>query len=323
MKIHFQTFFVRLLAAACIPLVSVNAAEHPRADAVVSATGDGDYTTVQEAINKIPQTTTADKPWTILVKPGTYKELIYAQREKRFVHLIGEDARKTVITYGLFASMKGLDGREIGTFKTPTVMIDADDFSMENITLENTAGPVGQALALRVDGDRVAFRNCAFVGFQDTILLNKGRQYFQNCTITGAVDFIFGGATAYFERCTLVCVRDGYITAASTPAEAPFGFVFSNCTINTTAPGMKIYLGRPWRPFASTIFLNTHMSEGVRPEGWHNWNDPEREKTARYAEFNSSGPGAKSGQRVSWARRIDEAEAAKITVESVLAGWRP
>ena len=292
-------------------------------DAVVSPNGDGDYKTVQEAINKAPQTTTVEKPWIILVKPGTYKELISAQREKRFVHLVGEDPQKTVITYGLYAAMKGPDGLEIGTFRTPTVTIDADDFTVEKLTLENSAGPVGQALALRVDGDRAVFRDCTFLGFQDTILLNRGRQYFQNCTITGAVDFIFGGATAFFDHCTLNCVRDGFITAASTPSETPFGFVFSNCTITTTDPKIKVYLGRPWRPNASTIFLNTHMPEGIRPEGWHNWNNPEREKTARYSEYNSSGPGANPEKRVSWAHRVNAEEAAKITVGNVLSGWTP
>lgn len=292
-------------------------------DAVVSPNGDGDYKTVQEAINKAPQTTTAEKPWVILVKPGTYKELIYAQREKRFVHLVGEDPQKTVITYNLNASMKGADGMEIGTFRTPSVTIDADDFSMEKLTLENSAGPVGQALAVRVDGDRVAFRNCTFLGFQDTILLNHGRQYFKDCTITGAVDFIFGGATAFFDGCTLNCVRDGYLTAASTPAEAAFGFVFSNCTITTANPGVKMYLGRPWRPYASTIFLNTKMPEGIRPEGWHNWDKPERETTARYSEFNSSGPGANPEKRVSWARPITAEDAAKMTAGHVLSGWNP
>jgi pectinesterase len=287
-------------------------------DAVVSADGGADFTTVQAAIDKAPQTTTAEKPWTILVKPGTYKELVYIQREKRFVRLVGEDAEKTIITYDLRASAKGPDGREIGTFRTPTVQIDAQDFTVENLTLENSAGPVGQALALRVDGDRVAFRNCRFLGFQDTILLNRGRQYFENCTIAGAVDFIFGGAAAWFDRCTIECVGNGYITAASTPEDAKYGFVFSHCVIRVK-PGAKAYLGRPWRPFASTVFLDTEMAAGVRPEGWSNWSDPAREKTARFAEIRSTGPGAAPEKRVSWARHPDAAP----TAREVLGGWIP
>jgi pectinesterase len=310
----------RHLATACI---LISAGPGSAADATVSATGDGDFKTVQEAINQTPQTTSADHPWIILVKPGTYKERLYVQREKRFVHLVGEDAATTTITYNMYAGMKGPDGLDIGTFRTPTVTIDADDFSVEKLTLENSAGPVGQALALTVNGDRVSFRNCVFRGFQDTIFLNRGRQHFENCEIIGAVDFIFGGATAWFEKCTITCVRDGYITAASTPAEEPYGFVFSDCTIATTKPGMKIYLGRPWRPFASTIFLNTHMPEAIRPEGWHNWGKPEREQTSRYAEFNSRGPGANPHKRVAWARNLEAAEAAALKPTVVLDGWKP
>ncbi len=317
-------FRLTALPVVCILLFPgfATAREIPKPDAVVSDKGDGDFKTVQDAINKAPQTTTSEKPWTILIKPGTYKELILVQREKRFLRLVGEDPRKTVISYGLYASMKGPDGMDIGTFRTPTVLIDADDFTIENLTLENSAGPVGQALALRVDGDRVTFRNCIFNGFQDTILVNRGRQYFESCTINGAVDFIFGGATSYFDRCTLNCLRDGYITAASTPAEASYGFVFSNCTI-TASPGMKIYLGRPWRPHASTIFLNTHMPEGIRPEGWHNWDKPEREQTARYSEIGSSGPGANPDQRVKWARPMDAKQIEELTPSRVLGGWIP
>lgn len=313
---------IRIPALLLILLSVASAKEEP--DAVVSSDGTGSSASVQEAINKAPQTTTAENPWTILVKPGTYKELVHIQREKRFVRLIGEDAATTTITYNLFASMKGPDGKDIGTFRTPSVLIDADDFTIENLTLENSAGPVGQALAVRVDGDRVTFRSCRFLGHQDTVLLNRGRQYFENCTITGTVDFIFGGATAWFERCTLHCLRDGgYITAASTPAESPYGFVFSNCSITAATPGIKVYLGRPWRPFASTIFLNTLMDGCVRPVGWHNWGQPDREKTTRYSEINSTGPGADPSERVSWARRIDAEQAGKMKPEKVLSGWKP
>lgn len=312
-----------LLPAACILLFNgMTMADESRPDAVVSTDGKSEFKTVQEAINKAPQTTTAAKPWTILVKPGNYRELVSIQREKRFIRLVGEDPEKTVITYDLRASMKGPDGLEIGTFRTPTVLIDADDFTVENLTIENSAGPVGQALAIRVDGDRVAFRNCKFRGFQDTILLNRGRQYFQNCTITGAVDFIFGGSTAYFDRCTLDCVGNGYITAASTPAESPFGFVFSNCTIRVADP-FKVYLGRPWRDHASTIFIGTNMPKGIRPEGWHNWDKPEREQTARYSEIHSTGEGADPSHRVKWTRPMNERDASELTASKVLGGWSP
>lgn len=290
---------------------------------VVAADGTAQYKTVQEAINAVPQTTSRTNPAIIHIKPGTYKELIYIQREKHFVRLVGDDAAQTVLTYDLNANLTGPNGQPIGTFRTPSTYIDADDFTAENITFENSAGPVGQALALRVDGDRVVFRHCRFLGWQDTILLNRGRQYFEDCYITGHVDFIFGGATAFFEHCHIHCLRDGYITAASTPEHTPFGFVFSHCRITGASPEVKAYLGRPWRPFASVTFLDTEMSDVVRPQGWHNWDQPARELTARYAEYNSRGPGARPRARVRWARQLTRAEAQAITVAKVLGGWQP
>jgi len=293
---------------------------------IVAADGSGQFKSVQEAVNAVPQTTRPDNPAIIIVKPGVYKELVYVQHEKRFVHLIGENAEKTVLTFDLQANVIGKDNKPIGTFRTPSTVIDADDFAAENLTFENSAGPLAQALAIRVDGDRAVFRNCRFLGWQDTILLNHGRQYFEDCYITGHVDFIFGAATAFFERCHIHCLKDGYITAASTPFEQPFGFVFSNCKITGESAAVKTYLGRPWRPYASVVFLHTQMSEVVRPAGWHNWNFPEREKTVRYAEFDGAGPGANPGARVTWARQLTKNEAKRITLEKVLGGsdgWNP
>ena len=178
---------------------------------VVAADGSGQFTNVQAAIMSVPSGTRTN-PVVIHLKPGIYKELIYVQREKRFFHLVGEDPEKTILTYDLYANIKGSDGKPIGTFHTPSTTIDADDFTAENITFENSAGAVGQALAIRVDGDRAMFHNCRFLGWQDTILLNRGRQYFENCYIAGHVDFIFGAAAAWFEKCHIQCLGDGYIT---------------------------------------------------------------------------------------------------------------
>ncbi len=264
----------------------------------------------------------AIRPWVIHVKPGIYKELIYVQQERRFIHLIGEDPKTTIITFNLHANLMGFDGKPIGTFRTPTAQIDGDGFSAENITFENSAGPVGQALALRVDGDRVKFKNCRFLGWQDTIFLNRGRQYFENCYIAGHVDFIFGAATAFFDRCHIHALRNGYITAASTPESQPYGFVFANCKI-TGEPGIKTYLGRPWRGYAQTAFINTEMSDAVRPEGWHNWTGPEREKTARYSEVGSVGAGANPSARVKWARQLSNAETPALTLQKVFEEWDP
>jgi pectinesterase len=280
---------------------------------------------VQDAINAAPQDTSADHRWVIFVRAGTYHELLYVQREKRFVVLVGEDPVKTVITFGLKAGDTGLDGKPIGTFRTPTAYIDADDFTAENLTFENSAGPNGQALALRVDGDRVVFRNCRFLGWQDTILLDRGRQYFEDSFIAGHVDFIFGGATAFFERCRLHAWRSGYLTAASTPQDARYGFVFAHGSI-TGAADAKTYLGRPWRAYAQVTFIDTEMSDVVRPEAWNDWDRPEREQTARYEESGSKGPGGDAAKRVRWARTLPPADAAGITPGAVLGGadrWDP
>ncbi len=318
-----RTWVSTALAAAA--LGAAPAPPAAEAGCVVAADGSGQFKSVQEAVNAAPQSSTAASPWIIRVRPGIYHELVYVQREKRFVRLVGDDPKAATITYGLHASLPGSDGKPIGTFHTPTLWVDADDFAVENLTLENSSGAVGQALALRVDGDRVSFRNCRFLGWQDTILANRGRQYFSGCFVQGAVDFIFGGATAFFDRCDILCSGNGYITAASTPEGQPYGFVFSNCRISG-APGVQTYLGRPWRAFAGVIFLNTQMSEAVRPVGWNNWGKPEREKTSRYAEFASSGAGANAAARAPWARALTAAGAGEITPKRVLSGgdgWSP
>ncbi len=290
----------------------------------VAAGGGAEFKSVQAAIMAVPSGS-REKPVIIHIQPGLYHELIYVQREKAFFKLVGDHPTNTILSFDLYASMTNLDGKPIGTFKTPATTIDADDFSAENLTFENSAGPVGQALAIRVDGDRATFRNCRFLGWQDTILLNRGRQYFENCHIAGHVDFIFGAATAWFEQCEIHALRDGYLTAASTPADQPFGFVFSRCKISGE-PGVKIYLGRPWRIYASTIYLHCELSEAVRPEGWFDWKKPEAHATARYAEFDNTGPGASPANRPDWTRQLKKSEAEKITVEKVLGGaddWNP
>ncbi len=290
----------------------------------VAADGSAKFKSVQEAIMAVPSGS-RENPVVIHIAPGTYKELIYIQREKSFFKLVGENPTNTILSFNLYAGITNAEGKPIGTFKTPSTTIDADDFTAENITFENSAGPVGQALAIRVDGDRAVFRNCRFLGWQDTILLNRGRQYFVNCYICGHVDFIFGAATAWFEKCEIHSLRDGYLTAASTPVDQLFGFVFSHCKI-TGEPGVKTYLGRPWRIYASTIYLNTDMSEVVRPEGWNDWKKPETHQTARYAEFNSTGAGASPTNRPDWTKQLTAAGAKQITVEKVLGaadGWDP
>ncbi len=305
--------FASLVSCLCLPLCA-------QTNLTVAADGSGQFKSVQAAIMSVPSGSPAN-PVIIHIKPGVYHELIYVQREKCYFKLIGENATNTVLTFNLYAGMTNLDGKALGTFKTPSATIDADDFTAENLTFENSAGPIGQALALRVDGDHAVFRNCRFLGWQDTILLNRGRQYFENCYICGHVDFIFGAATAWFENCHIHCLRSGYITAASTPQNQPFGFVFSHCQIDGE-PGVKTFLGRPWRIYASTIYLNCEMSDVVVPAGWYDWKKPEAHQTARYAEYQSTGDGANPQGRVAWAKQLTGSEAGQITVEKAL-GFTP
>jgi pectinesterase len=239
---------------------------------------------------------------------------------------VGEDWDTTVLTGDLSAKSPGADGQPMGTFITASTVIAADDFCAENIAFENSFGLGSQALAARIVGDRSVFKHCRFLGWQDTVLINAGRHYFNECYIDGHVDFIFGAATAFFEKCRIHCRAKGYITAASTPEEQPFGFVFSNCTITGEPGSRKSYLGRPWRPFASVTFLNTEMTDTIEPAGWNNWRDPAREKTARYAEYKNTGPGANLKTRAGWSKQLTDDEAKAYSVENVLRGqdgWSP
>ena len=282
------------------------------------------FSTVQAAIDAAPA---AGAPrWTIRVRPGRYHGAVHIPRGKAPISIIGDDPAGTSITFDRKASDLGADGVAIGTFRSATMFVEGDDVVLENLTVENAAGPVGQAVALRLDGDRIIVRNSRLLGWQDTLLVNRGRHYFQDTFIAGHVDFIFGAGTSYFSRCHVHAWRDGYLTAASTPADQPYGLVFADSII-TGEPEVKTFLGRPWRDFAATVFLRTVMGAAVVAEGWNNWSQPERERTARYAEFGSSGPGALAfDRRVTWAKKLDAAEAGRFTVAAVLAGpdkWNP
>lgn len=292
-------------------------------DAVVAASGTP-YKTIQSAIDAAP--TTAGARWLIHIAPGTYREILHVPRGKRPLALIGDDPSRTTITFDHKASDPGPDGAAIGTFRSATMFVEGDDVQIENVTIENGAGPAGQAVALRLDGDRIVVRNSRLLGWQDTLLVNHGRHYFESTFIAGHVDFIFGAATAYFSHCHLHAWRDGYLTAASTPADQAYGLVFVDSII-TGEPEVKTYLGRPWRDFAQTTFVRTVMGGAVVSEGWNNWSQPDREKTSRYSEFGSSGPGAVSlARRVAWAKKLTAAEAEQFTVATVLGGadhWNP
>ena len=204
----------------------------------------------------------------------------------------------------------------VGTSGSYSTLVEADDFIAENVTFENTAGEVGQAVALRTTGRRQAFYNCRMLGWQDTLYVHEGSAYFRECYVEGRVDFIFGRATAVFERCHIHSKNGGYVTAAATAKDDPFGFVFLDCKL--TGDGAPAYLGRPWRDHAAVAFVRCELGEHVRPEGWDNWRNPAREKTARYAEYKCTGPGADRSKRVPWSRELSDAEAAKYTVANIL-----
>ncbi|MDX5436960.1 MAG: pectinesterase family protein [Pontibacter sp.] len=289
---------------------------------VVAQDGTGDYTTVQAAVDAVPAFPVNGVE--IFVKNGTYREKLIIPSWKTNITLIGESKENTIITWDDHSG-KG----DINTFTSYTVLVQGNDFRAENITFENTAGPTkGQAVALHVEADRCVFKNCRIIGDQDTLYAGvaNSRQYYLNCYIEGTTDFIFGPATAVFENCRIHCKKNSYITAASTPQDKAFGFVFLNCDVTAADPNLKVYLGRPWRPFAKTVFINTKLGSHIRPEGWHNWNKPDAESTAFYAEYRSKGPGASPGTRVAWAKQLSSKDARKYKPELVLSGedkWQP
>ena len=294
---------------------------------VVAKDGSGDFQTIQEAFDAVPDFRKNETR--ILLKPGVYKEKLVLAASKTNVSLIGEDAETTLVTYDDFAQKKNKFGEEMGTTGSTSFFVFGDGFYAKNITFENSSGPVGQAVAVRVDGDKVIFEKCRFLGFQDTLYPHgdRSRQYYKDCYIEGTVDFIFGWSTAVFENCEIFSkAPSGYVTAASTEKETEFGFVFINCKLTGDSPENSVYLGRPWRDYSQTVFINTEMGAHIKPEGWHNWSKPNAEQTAFYAEYGSTGSGANASQRVSWAHQLSEEEVAKYTVESVLAGedeWNP
>ncbi|MGA3067572.1 MAG: pectinesterase family protein [Tepidisphaeraceae bacterium] len=319
---------------------------------VVAADGTGQFTTVQSAIDSINVKT----PVEIHIKPGTYKESIVFPRALPPTRIWGDDAATTVLTFNRQANQLGPDGKKIGTFRTASVVVQANDFEADQITFENsTPRDISQALAISCVGDRQIYRHCRFLGWQDTIYTNGGpgpgplttapslpaatepvpvvppanRLYFEDSYIEGGVDFIFGNSTAVFNRCEIHSKRKGYLTAASTTRGVLYGYVFMNCKL-TAEPDVKdgsVYLGRPWRGYANVTYLNCIMGPQISPAGWSIWKSaPERIFTVLYNEYNSTGPGASPSTRVKWSHQLTAAQAAAITIPAVLAGddnWDP
>jgi pectinesterase len=291
-------------------------------DFVVAADGSGNYKTVQDAFNAVPDF--RKNTTTIFLKSGIYKEKLILAESKTNVRLIGEEANKTIITHDDYASKKNKFGEEMGTTGSTSFYVFGDGFTAENLTFENSSGPVGQAVAVRVDGDMVKFIKCRFLGFQDTLYPHgeKSRQYYKECYIEGTVDFIFGWSTAVFDNCTIFCKGGGYVTAASTFSTTAYGFVFRNCKITGDAPASSFYLGRPWRPDAKTVFINCFLDKHIKPEGWHNWGKPDAEKTSYYAEYKSTGPGANVKQRISWSHQLTDEQVKDYSLEKIFGDWK-
>lgn len=293
---------------------------------VVSRDGTGEFRTISEAIEVCRAFMDYHK--VIYVKRGTYKEKLIVPQWLTNIEILGEDRDATVITYDDHANIANpVTGRGIGTFRTYTVKVEGNSITFRNITIENNAARLGQAVALHTEGDRLVFVNCRLLGHQDTVYTGVAgtRLLFRDCYIEGTTDFIFGPSTAWFENCEIRSRADSYITAASTPQDRPYGYIFSHCRLTADANVTKVYLGRPWRDYGYTLFINCEMGRHIRPEGWHHW-QKERQKTARYMEYGNSGEGAATDRRATWTRQLTKKEAAKITMEEVFSindKWTP
>ena len=320
---------VELLLPEIVKVIPDLASHVTDYDFVVAKDGSGDFFTVQEAVNAAPDYCKQDET-KIRIRPGIYEEKVTVPHNKQKLHLVGENPLTTVIRWNDYALKKGSTGHEMGTSATSTFFLHADDFLVENLTFENNAGSskeIAQACAITVNGDRVAFLNCRFVANQDTIYtFGPGqRQYFRGCHIEGTTDFIFGFSTAWFDDCTILSKKNSYVTAASTPQGQKYGYVFRNCRLIHDANATKVYLGRPWRPYARTVFIGCELGDHILKPGWHNWNKKHAEKTSFYAEYGNTGPGAASRkERVGWAHFLSKSGLKDYTPENVLGpldGW--
>lgn len=304
-----------------LSVVSAAWAQERQDTIVVSRDGTGNFRTLQEAIESARAF--MDYTVTIYVKNGVYKEKVIVPSWVENIDIIGEDRDKTIITYDDHANIN-----KMGTFRTYTVKVEGSDITFKNLTIENNAAQLGQAVALHTEGDRLKFINCRILGNQDTIYTGAKftRLYFKGCYIDGTTDFIFGPSTALFEDCIIHSKRNSYVTAASTPKEAKYGYVFKHCKL-TAEPGVdKVYLGRPWRPYAYTLFIECELGKHIVPAGWHNWGKQSNEETARYMEYKNTGEGANVSERVAWSKQLTKKEAEAVTVDAIFrtqSDWDP
>ncbi len=302
-------------------------------DIVVDKNGFGDYFTIQEAINAVPDYS-HEKITTILVREGVYKEMVTIPHNKFRIKISGQGADKTVLTYDKYAEKLWPDSDfKMGTSGSATIYMHSSYVTIEDMTIENSAGEgkeIGQAVAVFTDGDFIFFHRCRLIGNQDTLYTygrygkdgGIKRNYFLDCYIEGTTDFIFGPSIAYFENCTLHSKKNSYVTAASTLPGEKYGYVFHNCRL-TAAEGIdKCYLGRPWGAYAKTVFIRCYLGSHILPAGWHDWEKsgkPDTKKNSYYAEYKNFGPGAAGKkERVKWSRQLTEKQAAEYTFEKVM-----
>ena len=304
-----------------LSVVSAAWAQERQDTIVVSRDGTGNFRTLQEAIESARAF--MDYTVTIYVRNGVYKEKVIVPSWVENIDIIGEDRDKTIITYDDHANIN-----KMGTFRTYTVKVEGSDITFKNLTIENNAAQLGQAVALHTEGDRLKFINCRILDNQDTIYTGAKftRLYFKDCYIDGTTDFIFGPSTALFEDCIIHSKRNSYVTAASTPKEAKYGYVFKHCKL-TAEPGVdKVYLGRPWRPYAYTLFIECELGKHIVLAGWHNWGKQSNEETARYMEYKNTGEGANASERVAWSKQLTKKEAEAVTVDAIFrtqSDWNP
>ena len=318
-----------LLLTAFMATLQLNAAnKYDNPDTLfVSRDGTAEFRNIDDAIEVCRAFMEYHK--VIFVKKGVYKEKLVIPSWLNNIEICGEDRDQTIITYDDHANIKlAENNKPMGTFRTYTMKIEGNDIIFKNITVENNAARLGQAVAIHTEGDRLVFINCRFLGNQDTVYTGIAgtRLYFKDCYIEGTTDFIFGPATAWFEGCTIFSKINSYVTAASTPADKTYGYIFNHCKLTADPIADKVYLGRPWRPYAYTLFMNCNFGKHIRPEGWFNWSNRENEKTARYLEYNNIGEGAETSQRVAWSHQLTKKEAAKITLYEIFkqdSSWIP
>lgn len=316
------------------------------ADIVVALDGTGDFTKIQDAINAVESN--IDRQTIIYVRRGLYNtEKIIIPSDKKNISLVGESRDETIISYHIYDCADGKcpvtdaalwSGDNIRT--SATLTIQGDGFRAENLTLQNTAGPVGQAQAITVQADKIVFKNCNIEGYQDTIYIwtSGVRTYFKDCLITGRTDYIYGSGIGFFESCEVRSWGGGWITAPATPQDQKYGFVFANCNVGyaENSPragddGNYIRLGRPWHEYPKVSWLYCQMTEKIHPEGWGDTWSMEYAATSdklELYEYKNTGQGADMSSRANWAgiRALTDAEALNYTALKVMAGadgWDP